>query len=88
MSLTPAQKRRKEFKTRQQWKDWALQVIRSKGGLVQVNEYAYTRGADLRKWCYVLWKEGTLSRSGKPNRRNYWLKGDTRYETSKETPHP
>lgn len=72
MSKTPAQKRRRDFKTREDWARWAIQVIKSKGpgGLV-LNCYSWKTGTeDLLRGIRHARALGThISESGHPAAR-------------------
>lgn len=60
--MTPAQKRRRSFNSREDWAKWAVQVVKSMGGMVQINTYEERSGSrDLHRGCEHARKLGLLS---------------------------
>lgn len=75
MSLTPAQKRRRDFKTPDDWARWAVSVVRGGGGYIEVNEYSWRSGTfDLLRGLRYARKRGLVQcLRSKPERSVYVL---------------
>ena len=74
---TPAQKRRAIFKSKQDWIEWGLRVLKSAGGAVVINGYSEKTGSrDL--WKALMWcrDAGLVEVGGKPSAKWFQLKED------------
>jgi hypothetical protein len=63
---TPAQKRRRDFHTREDWVAWAIRVARSNSGMVIVNRRSWrTSQRDMDRACNYAIKLGMMYREAR-----------------------